>query len=461
MFTFLRLISLLFAYYLLSLTAEDVEVTNEYAHCKIGTRMLSNVQNLGQDCYAALRLAPNPGIELDPHEMERNRFAPGPDKPISLRLVGNKTHRIDGDLVRLPAAFMSGNCIIVVNTNIMDKPENQALFNHMYCWKEVRRQVISSIRSCLNGQPVPEERAHQNWMLIAEFKSKFHLGQRTLSDSSTELRVRPIRRNPVSTEDPNNPDFTKEESREFQLYNIYNSTGLIHSNRWETTFKRPTAPLIVQIDNVHCKTGHYKLLNIDHIRNECNAALRLVPKSNLKIDPQDIPTTRLETDPEQLWGTENPTSSDRSRLPALYMTENCLIEVESLHHLGRRYPAPFNEISRWPSVSKLAEGIINECLRPQILKDRKGYWSQIGENDVYYFMENQDGPWLSIIVYVRTLKQPAIKGNSKNPHFTDDELEYFKDYNIYTPTGQIHDIRWGTPFQRPQLTGNKRRLGQG
>jgi hypothetical protein len=73
-------------------------------------------------------------------------------------------------------------------------------------------------------------------------------------------------------------------------------------------------------------------------------------------------------------------------------------------------------------------------------------------------MENQDPQSLEISVSVRALK-PTNKGNSNTPHFAEDELKEFGAYNIYMPTGQINDIEWETPFQRPQSTGNVRLLG--
>jgi hypothetical protein len=367
---------------LLSLTAEEtVEMADERSRCRTGNRKLSNIHNLQRDCYAALSLVPYTGLELDPDETAKAH--PDSDKNISLRLVGNKIHRINGDRVRLPALFMSGDCLIQVRGRFTDKPENQVLFSHMYFWPEVHKQTISNINRCL-GKPVVVERPGEYWVSIAWSDAQFHVGQRTLSDIQTCLLLRPIRRNVVFPGISNNPNFTEVESFEFHHFNIYTPTGLVHDVRWETTFKRPTTPLVAKVEPPWCKAGNYRLLNIDRIQSECNAALSFIPKSKLKLDPQDIPTTRLETHPDILWGKEKSTSSDRIRLPAIFMSENCLIQVHPFDKRGRTSEAPFNEISRWPSVSKQAKRIIQKCLGSRVSEDRNKYWSYIGHSLMRY-----------------------------------------------------------------------------
>jgi hypothetical protein len=324
----LRLLLLFLACYLLSLTAEDtVEVADEGPQCRTGNRRLSNIQSFRRDCYAALSLIPNTGLELDPDETAKAHSEPGSDKRISLRLVGNKTHRINGDMVRLPAVFMSGDCLILVEAKFKDRPENQVLFSHMYFWREVHKQTIGNIKSCL-GPPVVRETGWAYWVTIAVSATRFYMGESTLSTVHTSLHVRPIRRNSVSQKNSNKPNFTSGESLYFQRFNVYTPKGLIHDARWETAFKRPTAPIVVKVYGHRCRPGNYRVLNIDHIQSECNAALSLIPESKLKLDPQDIPTTRLETHPDILWGKEKSTSSDRIRLPAIFMSENCLVEVQ-------------------------------------------------------------------------------------------------------------------------------------
>jgi hypothetical protein len=128
-----RSLLLLLICYLLPLTADfPIEVKNDGISCQVGRRKLRKVPDLQKDCYAALSLVPNTGIEVDPQSMSLSDLKSGSEKLFSLRLTGNNTYRITDDKIRFPAEFMSGICLVEVYDKLKYKPGNQALFNYIY-----------------------------------------------------------------------------------------------------------------------------------------------------------------------------------------------------------------------------------------------------------------------------------------------------------------------------------------
>jgi hypothetical protein len=448
MFEVLRLMLLLLACLTATLT---VEVEDKGTTCPDERRTLQNIPDLKRDCYAALSLVPNTTIEADPQDMAMNQ---GSLPLLSLRLIGKETYRINGDKIRLPALFMSGNCLITVSGDVKDKPGNQALFSHIYFWPQVRKQVRSIIDTCLG----PSTSSGNNvvyWSIIGYSDSRFHTGHDIPAELYTELHIRSMRNNPVLMENSSIPFFTERDVMKFREYNVYTRTGLINDARWETPFERPTAPVTVVEAGTRCLSGSRRLLNKEFLESQCNAALSLVPKSKRDIDLQ-----QYGTDPRsgKLIEKEYQINGDKIRLPAVFISEYCLVQVFWLHeHIGhkRRREVLFNNIYVWPNIYKQVRKIIKGCLGLPVVDIKKVYWSPIGGFQTKIYMEDEFPADIMTYVNVRPFK-PTDPGNSKNPYFTEVELSEYRDFNVYTPAGQIHDPRWENPFQRPPVEGNLR-----
>jgi len=109
----------------------------------------------------------------------------------------------------------------------------------------------------------------------------------------------------------------------------------------------------------------------------------------------------------------------------------------------------------WPNIYKQVRKIIKGCLGVPVVDRKKFYWSPIGAFQTKIYMEDEFPAEIMTYVNVRPFK-PTDPGNSKNPYFTEVELPEYRDFNVYTPAGQIHDPRWENPFQRPPVEGNLR-----
>jgi hypothetical protein len=115
MLELLRLLLLLLAYHLHTLTAT---VTWKLSGPNCYLPEMFNNSNLRRDCFAAMSLAHNTGLAVDPDDTEKSKDTANlglnhsSENLFSLRLIGKDTCRINGDKIRLPAVFYSGDCLV-------------------------------------------------------------------------------------------------------------------------------------------------------------------------------------------------------------------------------------------------------------------------------------------------------------------------------------------------------------
>jgi hypothetical protein len=93
--------------------------------------------------------------------------------------------------------------------------------------------------------------------------------------------------------------------------------------------------------------------------------------------------------------------------------------------------------------------IVKACLGPPVSANKTLYWSPIGISNAEVHIKNEFPADLRVKIFVKPLKQ-TNPGNSNIPQFTEREQELFKGFNVYTPSGQINEIQWRIPFQRPR-----------
>jgi hypothetical protein len=296
---------------------------------------------------------------------------------------------------------------------------------------------------------------------VGWFGARFQRENEPLSNIYVKLYVNPFREYPVDTGNSNTPHFAEAEITKFQILNIYTPTGLIHDTRWERPFERPTAPLTVVDAGTRCLVGSRKLLNKEFFESQCNAALSLVPRSKRDIDLQHMATDGLNPGSETLIGKEYQINGDKIRLPAVFLSESCLIRITTTFGLGivdgrfgreRSNQALFNGIYLWPNVQKQGKNIIKACLGSQVLGDD---WSEIGWSRTEVYIENEFPARFTLEMFVRPWR-PTNPGTSNNPLFTKSQVKRFTFCNIYTPTGLIPTldgryISSATPLLLPLL----------
>jgi hypothetical protein len=185
-----------------------------------------------RNCYTALSLMPHTGLEVDPDYITVNRQAPDSKRPISVKLVGK--YNINGDRIRFPAAFHSGNCSIIVRTRLggtlhpqyVYKPArfSPALLQHVYIWPHARQQAKSIIKQaffeCLGrttaaGTPSLTSQGYK--------MSELHM------DGYTFQFVISVSTNVYS-------------NHSLRFYNVYTPQGQLNDVRWPTPFQRPPKP---------------------------------------------------------------------------------------------------------------------------------------------------------------------------------------------------------------------------
>jgi hypothetical protein len=180
-----------------------------------------NIQSLRHDCYAALSIMPNTGVEVDPNDMAKNALKPDSQKLFSLRLTGNDTYSVNGDKIRLPAIFASGDCFIRVTIDGgRIQSRGAVLFQHIYTWPVLRKWAYSLLKTCL----VPRRKCHS-------VSGADLVGIGRSSGRYDSLILRTYLYVKGSTEEPNRPQFSDREKLNFRDFNVYTPTGQINDNR--------------------------------------------------------------------------------------------------------------------------------------------------------------------------------------------------------------------------------------
>jgi hypothetical protein len=235
MFKVPKLLLLLLVCYSRPLTAIVTILPDHGPECFLPQLLsISNIPNIRRDCLAALSLVPRTGLEVDPHDMVKQSHNPGNKKLFSLRISGKDAYRINKDKISLPATFFSGDCFVQVHLYGSDGSKITALFQHMYLWPDVHKQVTSIIDDCF----VPE--------VEPIFRGPTYEPKR-IGSSGTNIQVRGeqisywfeiytdlyIRRNSTYP-------CSEEEIWDFcQGFNVYTATGQINDRRRKTPVKRP------------------------------------------------------------------------------------------------------------------------------------------------------------------------------------------------------------------------------
>ena len=244
MFIPLNLLLLLLACYMHPLAAK-VTVSDLGMECCRGPLNVS--EELLRDCYAALSLVPNTNISIDPHYMNIHHPGPGSQKPISLELTGNDTYKINGDKVRVPAVFSSGICLVHVTAwdgrrrLVFPEDPGPALFQHIYFWPLVRKQVKGIIDDCLMNML---QRGETAILTIGTSSAKLDAGNRppltvysqVIMSTSNNSNIANIRNSPYTR------NFPKIDKYHLPRFNVYTPTGQINDIRWPTSYHRPPKP---------------------------------------------------------------------------------------------------------------------------------------------------------------------------------------------------------------------------
>jgi hypothetical protein len=188
-----------------------------------------NIPGLRHDCYAALNIMPNTGVDGDAQDMTRNSHRRGSQDPFSVRLTGQGTYRINNDTIRFPAIFTSGDCAVFVQPGGQYASyQKTALFHHVYTWPTLRNLAKRAIDACLGVEPRLEIFQGFTWLHLGYVDGRYD----TLT-LGTGIWVK------WRGEEANTPQFTEMDKVRFSAYNVYTSTGKLHDVHWEVPWQRP------------------------------------------------------------------------------------------------------------------------------------------------------------------------------------------------------------------------------
>ena len=170
----------------------------------------------------------------------------------------------------------------------------------------------------------------------------------------------------------------------------------------------------------------------DSFPEDCNAALGLIPYTGYEVNPDFI--QRNYAGPEkpislELFAKVKVAGSDKIRLPAMFHVRSCMIIVTP--RSPDQPPKGIKVASMlydhlWPRVHEGVIAVLERCV--------KGKEPGCGRMDTQLYMDD----WL--FAY-------SVEVDTKPKQL--DRHTFWAKYNIYTPAGQVNDIRWSTPFQPP------------
>jgi hypothetical protein len=221
----------------------SVKVRDSVTECShlslsgVGRRLL-DVQKLRHDCYAALSIMPNTGVDVDPNETANNALKPDPEKLFNLRLTGKDTYRINGDKIRLPAVFASGDCAIEVRSEgEYSTSQKTALFQHIYTWPTLRNWAKNLIDDCLVPRTLNQRPIYIDWMW--RFFDWVWIG--TSRGNYENLKLETVLLVKGNEGESNIPQFSEMDKEHYRVigFNVYTPTGQIHDTRWKIPWQRP------------------------------------------------------------------------------------------------------------------------------------------------------------------------------------------------------------------------------
>jgi hypothetical protein len=192
------------------------------------------------------------------------------------------------------------------------------------------------------------------------------------------------------------------------------------------------------------------IVSQETLRN-CYTALDLIPKG-LEVDPNYIAAHHPgpgSSKPISLKFTKYDRNGDKIKFPASFQVGNCSINVYEAggwvppgYRDPRFSPPAMLHYYIWPYVRKQAkimiDKIVEEC------PSRYGFLKSDALTSLQYirqgmvFEPDVGNGWFLFETRVLTDKEMVIQRDS------------WQHFNIYRPEGQINDIKWPIPFQRPQ-----------
>jgi hypothetical protein len=176
-----------------------------------------------------------------------------------------------------------------------------------------------------------------------------------------------------------------------------------------------------------------------------------MPNTGVDVDPNAMATNASKPDPKKLFSLRLTGKDmyriygDKIQLPAMFASGDCLIQVRnSGEYTTSQKTALFQHIYAWPTLHNWANSLIDICFVRQTRREttRDFLWVQIGTTHGYYdFLKLDTDVWVK-------RGQPRPEEQNR-PRFSEWEKRRFSGFNVYTPTGQIHDTRWEIPWRRP------------